>query len=326
MLSIRRPTFGFRYADVEPMATGGMAEVYRARLKFKRGLSKPVILKKIRTPYEKDPTWVQSFWQEAKIMAMLSHSNIVQVYDFGKSRSGYFFSMEWIDGGSLLDLTQGLKRDAEPMPDRFVFYVALEILKGLSYAHQRGVVHQDLSPSNILISVSGEVKIADFGVARFLSDSLKATPFVEGKRRYMSPEQRERKPVGPASDLYSLSVILSELFGTNYAFLKRGRCIDPQERFQTCEEMERAVYDEMKTSEGPVTGAPVTSGLVTSGLVTQREFSHYLSRCRFGVSHKTVPLSEMTAVHMHERKGGYLKVAVVILLLCVLGRQVPHFY
>src|SRR3989338_8618209 len=144
------PHFGRRYQNIQFLAKGGMAEVYQATFTSEEGFSKKVVIKKILSPYEKSPKWIESFLNEAKIMSLLTHSNLVQVYDFGKSpaftRNSYFLAMEYVDGRSLLEL----QKKISPLPEPYVLWLGLEILKGLSYAHQKGILHRDLSPSNIL--------------------------------------------------------------------------------------------------------------------------------------------------------------------------------
>ena len=170
----KKNNFGSRYQVLELLSTGGMAHIYKAMF-TSEGFTRPVVIKKILEHYEHDPRWVDSFLNEAKIMSLLNHSHIVQVYDFGKSNSGYFLAMEYVEGGSLLDLIE----KAGAIPESFVLYIGLEILKGLSYAHKKGVLHRDISPSNILLSKAGEVKLTDFGVAKLQSASLEPTQFLK---------------------------------------------------------------------------------------------------------------------------------------------------
>ena len=173
-------------------------------------------------------------------MSLLTHSNVVHVYDFGKWKGNYFLAMEYVDGRSLLEL----QKKISTLSESYVLWLGLEILKGLSYAHQKGVLHRDLSPSNILISKAGEIKITDFGIAKFQTEFSEGTEFLKGKRSYMSPEQSRKEPLTESSDLYSLSLILSELHSCPY--LKSGLAFHPQERIQTCEAYERVLIEEMK--------------------------------------------------------------------------------
>lgn len=244
----RDPDLGARYQILEHLATGGMAEVYKAKLIQPNGFSKIVVIKKIMTPYESDRRWIDSFLHEAKIMSLLNHSNIAHVYHMGEAgrkaewmRGGkYFLVMEFVDGGSLYHL----KNEAKKIPLEFVYYIALEILKGLSYAHKKGVLHRDLSPSNILISREGEVKISDFGIAQ-LSDPSQATQGIKGKPAYMSPEQKEGRGLSESSDLYSLALVLYELMtGEMTSALKKALADSLEDRFPTAELFEEALKQE----------------------------------------------------------------------------------
>ncbi|MEK7790083.1 MAG: serine/threonine-protein kinase [Deltaproteobacteria bacterium] len=273
----RDPDLGVRYQILEHLATGGMAEVYKAKLIQPNGFSKIVVIKKIMSPYESDRRWIDSFLREAKIMSLLNHSNIAHVYHMGErglKRGGkYFLVMEFVDGGSLYHLKKGVKK----IPLEFVYYTALEILKGLSYAHKKGVLHRDLSPSNILISREGEVKISDFGIAQ-LSDQSQATQGMKGKPGYMSPEQKEGRELSEASDLYSLALVLYELMtGEKYggdpsrsatrgcalkmtSALKKALADPPKDRFATAELFEETLRKEWGRTQ-----------------ISQREFSKFLS-------------------------------------------------
>src|SRR3989338_8798139 len=218
-LGLSSPNFGRRYHNIHFLAKGGMAEVYKATFTSEEGFSKDVVIKKILSPYEKRPKWIESFLNEAKIMSLLTHSNLVQVYDFGKSKGNYFLAMEYVDGCSLLEL----QRKVQMLPEPYVLWMGLEILKGLSYAHQKGILHRDLSPSNILISKSGEIKITDFGIAKFQTEFSEGTEFLKGKQSYMSPEQSRKEALTASSDLYSLSLVLTELL--------RGKHFSPSNDF-----------------------------------------------------------------------------------------------
>jgi len=305
------PDFGKNYKIIELIAKGGMAEVYRATYKpFGKPLGsfeKTVVLKKILSDHDRNQKWIDSFLSEAKIMARLSHSNIVQIYDFGKARGGHYLSLEYVDGGSLLDLMSSVPK----LPKGIALYIGLEILKGLSYAHKMGVIHRDLSPSNILISREGEVKIADFGVAKLTSESFEVTQFLKGKRSYMSPEQLQRKPVSTASDLFTLGLILQELFGSNHhSFLKGVLAQNPKDRTQSCEAFEKVLLKAFKQE-----------------MTTQRAFSQYLSQYPKWQARKTLFISEMSPL---PPKRSYAKkvavLAVFAAIFIIIGIKVPAFW
>ncbi len=306
-LSNPSPNFGRRYQAIKFLAKGGMAEVYQATFTSEEGFSKKVVIKKILSPYEKSPKWIESFLNEAKIMSLLTHSNVVHVYDFGKVKGSYFLAMEYIDGTSLLELRKKLTH----LPEPYVLWLGLEILKGLSYAHQKGVLHRDLSPSNILISKAGEVKITDFGIAKFQTEFPEGTEFLKGKHSYMSPEQSRKEPLTAASDLYSLSLILSELYPG--AYLKPGLAFHPQDRIQTCEAYERVLIQEVKQK---------------NYFVTPREFSEYLKSLNFWSEHEKEKFTQATlsypAPFSKPRNFNFRPWALGALLL-VLGSEVPDF-
>jgi eukaryotic-like serine/threonine-protein kinase len=195
-----------RYRLVKPLGSGGMAEVYLAHDSI---LDRDVALKVMSTRYADDEEFVERFKREAQSAAALSHPNIVSIFDRGESEDGtYYIAMEYLPGGTLKDRILG--RGA--LPARTAAAVALQITEALRAAHERGVVHRDIKPHNILITDSGDVKVTDFGIARAASSStMTRTGSILGTAHYISPEQAMGEPVGPASDLYSLGIVLYEM-------------------------------------------------------------------------------------------------------------------
>lgn len=202
------------------IAQGGMGAIYEAEQLGAEGFIKRVALKIIREEYARRRSFVSSFIGEAKLVAGLVHQNIVQIYQLGRFEHGYYISMEYIDG---IDLTHFLFRQAmtnNEIPVEIATYVASRVCRGLEYAHtKRGeggtpleLVHRDVSPNNIMITNEGEIKLADFGVA-------KATLYMEepdgeylvGSPQYMSPEQASCTKVDSRSDIYSLGLVYYEL-------------------------------------------------------------------------------------------------------------------
>lgn len=206
-----------RYELVERIAVGGMAEVFRAKAFGAHGFEKTLAIKRILPDLAKDPEFEQRFIAEAKVSVRLSHANIVQVLDFGRFAGTLFIAMEFVDG---LDLATMLKRHRErgtKVPTAAAFQIAIEIARGLDYAHQHKVVHRDVSPSNILLSRAGEVKIADFGIAMAAAEHKEVgrpsrRRRIMGKWRYMSPEQTQGEKLGTSSDLFSAAAVMFELF------------------------------------------------------------------------------------------------------------------
>ena len=183
-----------------------MAEVYLAHDNI---LDRDVALKVMSNRYASDEEFVERFKREAQSAAALSHPNIVSIFDRGASEDGtYYIAMEYLPGGTLKDRI--LQRGA--LPARTAAAVALQIAEALRCAHERGVIHRDIKPHNILITDSGDVKVTDFGIARAASSStMTRTGSILGTAHYISPEQAMGEPVGPPSDLYSLGVVLYEM-------------------------------------------------------------------------------------------------------------------
>jgi beta-lactam-binding protein with PASTA domain len=195
-----------RYRLVKPLGSGGMADVFLAHDNI---LDRDVALKVMSTRYASDEEFVERFKREAQSAAALSHPNIVSIFDRGESEDGtYYIAMEYLPGGTLKDRIT--RKGA--LPARTAAAVALQIAEALRAAHERGVIHRDIKPHNILITESGDVKVTDFGIARAASSStMTRTGSILGTAHYISPEQAMGEPVGPASDLYSLGVVLYEV-------------------------------------------------------------------------------------------------------------------
>src|SRR5213078_4530844 len=196
-----------RYELVRHVARGGMAEVYLAHDKL---LDRPVALKVLFPELSVDPSFVERFRREAQSAANLNHPNIVSVYDWGEQDGTYFIVMEYVDGRSLADIL----RTEGPLHPQRAAEVASDIAAALGFAHRNGVIHRDVKPGNVLISPTGQVKVADFGIARALDaaadDNLTKVGSVMGTATYFSPEQAQGLPLDPRSDLYSLGVVLYE--------------------------------------------------------------------------------------------------------------------
>jgi eukaryotic-like serine/threonine-protein kinase len=186
--------------------SGGMADVYLA---YDRVLDRDVALKLLKDRYVRDGEFVERFRREAKSAAALTNRHIVPVFDRGETEDGaYYIAMEYVPGGDLGDLLEGEGK----LPPRRATEMALQVAEALKAAHERGVVHRDIKPRNILITGSGHAKVADFGIARAVEATTISHPGdILGSVKYMSPEQAAGEPAGPASDLYSLGVVLYEM-------------------------------------------------------------------------------------------------------------------
>jgi serine/threonine protein kinase len=204
-----------RYDVLDRIAVGGMAEVFLAKAYGAHGFEKTLAIKRILPELASDPEFAARFIAEAKVAVRLSHANVVQVFDFGRIGESLFIAMEFVDGLDLAALLRRFKEERRQIPLSAAFHVAIEIVRALDFAHSHNVVHRDVSPSNILISRAGEVKIADFGIAIAASSHRGggAGPRkVMGKWRYMSPEQTRGDALDTRSDLFSAASVMFELF------------------------------------------------------------------------------------------------------------------
>ncbi len=208
-----------KYELLERIATGGMAEIYRAVSSSVGGFRKQVALKRILPHLSSDEEFVSLFVSEAKLAVELSHSNVVQILDFGRVEDTYYLAMELVDGRDLTEVLMKQARLGATLPLEAVCYLLAEVCRGLEYAHTRcgpdgrplGIVHRDVSPHNVLVSYDGEIKLTDFGVAKARSRVAEERPgALLGKYAYMSPEQARGDDVDARSDVYSAGVTLFE--------------------------------------------------------------------------------------------------------------------
>jgi serine/threonine-protein kinase len=205
-----------RYHVVSKIAHGGMAEIFLALQKGEQGFQKPVVLKRILPSLAEDPKFVRMFVDEAHIASTLNHSNLVQVLDLGKSGDQYFLVLEFVDGWSLEQIRRRALQAKLKLPIPLALHIVGALCRGLAYVHTRerngqplGIVHRDVTPQNVLVSQHGEVKLADFGIAKAVGRTEKsATGVIKGKFAYMSPEQSQARPLDGRSDLFSVGTVL----------------------------------------------------------------------------------------------------------------------
>ncbi len=244
-------SFG-RYRLLERLGTGGMAEVFKAKSYGVEGFEKVVVIKRILPDLARSKEFVDMFIHEAKLAVRLSHANIVQVFDLGIAPAeapvssggdggpsepalpsmvtrepepdAYYMAMEYVHGFDLASLLSRVRRGQITLPIDMCVYIAAEVVKGLDHAHRRrdeqlrplNIVHRDVSPQNVLLSLEGEVKVTDFGIAKargaIENNALTDTKArkIQGKFGYMSPEQARGESVDARSDLFSLGIILYE--------------------------------------------------------------------------------------------------------------------
>jgi serine/threonine protein kinase len=245
-----------RYEIIERIAVGGMAEVYLGRVRGTAGFDKLVAIKRILPFVAEDSAFVEMFLGEARLAATLRHPNLADVFDVGIDADSYFFAMEFIHGQDL----RNVRLEAEAQGGRVPLEIALAITSGvasaLAYAHAKigptgplHLVHRDVSPSNILVSYDGAVKLVDFGIARAetnTSATVTRTGQLKGKIPYMSPEQCRAKQLDGRADLFSLGIVLYELTTGERPFDGKGD-------FDT---LERIVHGTMRLPSEIVTGYP----------------------------------------------------------------------
>ncbi len=197
-------TFGGRYSIQEKIASGGMAEVYRAH---DITLNRTVAVKILYSRYAAEAGFVARFRREAQAAANLNHPNIVNIYDWGSEDSTYYIVMEFITGRTLKDIIA----EQAPMDEPTIINIGRQVAAALSHAHSHNLIHRDIKPHNIIITEDGKVKVTDFGIARSTTSTMTQTGSILGTANYLSPEQAQGNEVGSVSDIYSLGIVLFEM-------------------------------------------------------------------------------------------------------------------
>lgn len=215
-----------RYKAIRKIADGGSAEVFLAEQQGAAGFKRHVVLKRIRPELYADEQFRQMLIDEATLAMSLRHSNLVEVLDVGDANGRYFLVLELVDGWTLAQLMRRARNANYPLPAELAVYVAAEVCRGLAYAHARtkdgkplNVVHRDICPNNVLVSMHAEVKVADFGIAQG-GDRLLQTQsgMIRGKPAFMSPEQTRAEPLDARSDLFSVGTLLYTLLTDQHPF------------------------------------------------------------------------------------------------------------
>ncbi len=217
-----------RYRVLQKLEAGGMAEVFRAESEGLQGFKKQVAIKRVLPDLGKKKKFISMFLDEARLSAQLSHSNCVQVFDIGAGDGAYFIVMEFVDGANLKAIAESMRKQGREVPVQAAAFIAHEICKGLSYAHEMKdeagiplqIVHRDMSPPNVLLTKHGEVKIVDFGLAKASSQLEKSEPgIIKGKFSYLSPEAAMGQEVDLRTDIFAVGIILWELLTQQRLFL-----------------------------------------------------------------------------------------------------------
>jgi serine/threonine protein kinase len=281
-----RPARLGEYEVLRHLATGGMAELYLGRKRAIEGFEKLVVLKRILPALSRDREIVELFLQEARLAATLHHPNIVQVYDVARAGDDYFLAMEFVHGRDLRQLLDSASRAGRSVPLEIAVAILIAVCAAVHHAHEQvgldgralGIIHRDVSPSNVLVSYDGAVKIADFGIAKAKGRSVDTrTGQVRGKVSYLSPEQCECRPLDRRSDVFALAILLYELSTNRRAYagssefetmrrivegpaprpssvspsypraleaiVLRGLARAPEERYATARQMQRALEE-----------------------------------------------------------------------------------
>jgi len=212
-------TFG-RYQLLEKIAAGGMAEVFKARMRGEEGFEKIVAIKRILPHMADNDDFITMFIDEAKLAAQLTHNNIIHIYDLGKVDAYHYIAMEYVEGRDLRTILKMGQERGYPLPVELALLIASKVANALDYAHRRvgldgkelSLVHRDVSPQNILISFEGDIKLCDFGIAKATTKvSQTQTGALKGKLQYMSPEQAWGKKIDRRTDIFSLGIVLYEM-------------------------------------------------------------------------------------------------------------------
>ncbi len=212
-------SFG-RFVLLELLGRGGMAEVWKAKLEGAGGFSRTVVVKRILPQFAADPQFATMFQREARLSSQLSHANIVQVFEFGEHAGEAFLAMEYLEGRDLTrTLSAAIEAKVAP-PIGLAVFVVREIARALAYAHALknelgeplGLIHRDISPSNVLLGFDGSVKLLDFGIAKALTETAErtATGTFKGKVGYAAPELADGHEIDSRADLFALGVVLHE--------------------------------------------------------------------------------------------------------------------
>ncbi|MBN1206148.1 MAG: protein kinase [Myxococcaceae bacterium] len=215
------------YRLIRKLAAGGMAEVFLAKVLGAEGFEKPVAVKRVLPSLAQDKEFIELFLREAKLTVSLQHANVVQVFDLGCVRGQYYMVMEFVDGENLRALQRAASAQQVPLGLREVCFIVQQVAEGLAYAHEKldgagrplNIIHRDINPSNVMIAAAGEVKLADFGIAKAANvQTGTEVGVVKGKVGYLAPEQVRGAAVDQRADLFLLGLLLYELLSGQQLF------------------------------------------------------------------------------------------------------------
>ena len=247
-----QPTRFGKYLLLEKLATGGMAQLYRAKIIGVEGFEKFIAIKQILPHLAHEEELITSFIDEAKLAALLNHQNVVQIYDFGSMENSYFITMEFLHGKDLRAVNAKAKEKGTPVSLENALYLISKVCAGLDYAHKlkdfQGkslhIIHRDISPQNIFLTYEGDVKIVDFGIAKAASQStITQVGMIKGKVAYMSPEQAAGKVIDHRSDIFATGILLYEL-------IAGGRMFKGDDTLQILSKVREAEFTPLGTLKG----------------------------------------------------------------------------
>ncbi|MDC0715508.1 serine/threonine-protein kinase [Nannocystis bainbridge] len=219
MSNIEPTPFGDKYVLVEHIATGGMAEIYRATYSGIEGFAKELVIKRLREEFAERPNVVRMFLDEARVAATLTHQNVVHTYDLGEMGGEYFIAMELLKGQELVAVLRKSAKTGLRLPLEISLGIIMQGLEGLYYVHSRaddrgrllGLCHRDINPTNIHVGYDGTCKIVDFGIAATRASVQGGEGQFAGKLAYMAPEQVLGHPIDARADIFALGVVLYEM-------------------------------------------------------------------------------------------------------------------
>jgi eukaryotic-like serine/threonine-protein kinase len=297
MRPMQRPLIDGRYALGELLGGGGMAQVYLTRDEV---LGRDVALKILRAQYTDDEGFVERFRREAKNAAALNHPTIVQVYDQGRTEDGtYYIAMEYVPGGTL---AQRIKQGG-PMVPAEAAGVASRLAEALAVAHERGIIHRDIKPQNVLLTASGDAKVADLGIARAVSSkTMTETSLIFGTASYMSPEQAKGERVGPQSDLYSLGVVLYQMLTGELPYTADNPLATAMKHVDEAPRHPREANPAVPEELDALT-AKLLAKLPEDRYASAADLAEDLRRVRNGFLPLAVELGQQTTEHMPQNTG-----------------------
>jgi serine/threonine protein kinase len=295
---------GDRYQILERLDAGGMAEVFKAVAVSLEGFEKPVAIKRVLPQLSANEGFIRMFLDEARLSLFLSHTNIVSVFDVVQSDDVYFIVMEYIEGANLKRVVEAARLRQGTLPVPIAVYIAIQVCQGLDYAHNKtdvrgrelNIVHRDVSPPNVLLSWTGEVKLTDFGLAKAASQVSVTDPgVVKGKFGYLSPEAALGESVDRRTDVFAAGILLWEMLAGRRLFqgnadwdtlqlvrkaeipslralnpsvpveleeiIRRALARDPVERFQSAQELGRRLSGYLSSTSSVVTAYDVAAYL-----------------------------------------------------------------